>query len=111
MIFFDQDYTVKRFTGASTLDPLTGDAIAATPQSLTISMNIQPLTGKALESVPEARRNSQNIYGFCDQELFTVRSGLQPDIIVYRGGEYEVYETAIYDNILDSHCEFKAALK
>lgn len=111
MIFFDKEYTVKRFLTASTVNELTGDEIPATATELTVSMNIQPLIGKALESVPEARRNSQNIYGFCDQELFTVRSGLQPDVIVYRGEEYEVYETAIYDNILDSHCEFKAAMK
>jgi hypothetical protein len=113
MIFFDNLYTVKRFS-AGTISESDGSYIESTPTELTFDMNIQPLQGYALQSVPEGRRNKKNIYGFSDDKLYTVRKsgnvGINPDQILYEGDYYEVYESTLYNNILGVHYEFKASI-
>jgi len=112
MIFWDNDYTVKR-KATGTISATTGKFTDGAETSIIIQMNVQPITGKFLDSLPEGRRNKKNIHGFSDDILHTSRGpgavGLNPDLIVYEGEDYEIYEVTLFDNILGTHYEFKAS--
>lgn len=100
MSFFDNPYTVVRLA-AGYRDPSQNNKwIDGAETELTVYMNIQPVRGKELDALPEGRRDKQAIKGYSDTQLYTVKEAAaeNPDIIVYDGERYEVFESKPYGN-------------
>lgn len=86
-----------------------GEYIESPSEVIIIKANIQPaLASYATQLLPEGDRNKEAINIFSNDWLYTARSGvgvpLKADVIIYRGGMWEVVVSRPYGNF-GEHCE------
>ena len=94
---------------SGTGDYIDGEYIESPSEIVIIKANIQPsMASYRTQLLPEGDRNKEAITIFSNDWLYTARSGvcvpLKADVIVYRGGLWEVVVSRPYGNF-GEHCE------
>jgi hypothetical protein len=91
-------------------EPITydGDGLAVSGDSSTVSImaSVQPATADDLSRLPEGAENRDPIVVFATFILSagSTSAAKNPDIVVYRGSEYEVVGVSPWRNTIISHC-------
>lgn len=104
---FKKWWNVKRFTEGQDLH---GEWVEGSVEIIKIFANIQPAFSFYQTSLlPQGDRDKEAIWGSSEHWVYTAQSGgnLSPDIILYKGCEWEVKATMPYGNF-GNHCEFVA---
>ena len=90
-------------------DYIDGEYIESPSEIIIIKANIQPsMASYRTQLLPEGDRNKEAITIFSNDWLYTARSGvampLDADVVIYRGGLWEVVVSRPYGNF-GEHCE------
>ena len=105
-MLFDLELDVVRTVGAGTWGP-DGKYSGGITGIEKILASVQPLSGKQAQLLPEGRRIEDAITIFTNEELFTAKSSSnkKADVVLYRGGRYEVFNVKIWTASPISHFE------
>lgn len=92
------DYDVTRRAAATIANGL---AVPGSTSTFEIEASIQPITGATIEGAPEGRRPQEMRVVYTTTELRTVddASGVDADLIDYKGETWEVIATEIWPNL------------
>lgn len=88
---------------------IDGEYVDSPSEIIIVKANIQPsMASYRTQLLPEGDRNKEAITLFSNDWLYTARSGagvpLKADVIIYRGGMWEVVVSRPYGNF-GEHCE------
>lgn len=98
-------YTVTRTaTGTRTQGRYTPGATS----TFSVNMGIEPATGRQLRDLPEGRRGDETIMIFSPVELKTTMPGFEPDQVFYRGEQWAVVTSKLWEGFGEIHYECMA---
>lgn len=70
-----------------------------------INLGIEPATGRQLRDLPEGRRGDETIMIYSPVELKTVMPGFEPDQVSYRGEQWAVITSKLWQGFGETHFE------
>jgi len=110
MSSFRRKFTVKRKSGGSYNTSGFFESTGA-DTTLEIEASIQPATGSDMKLLPENRREEETTKLYTDTRLIGIirGSGMNPDIIIIDGDDYEVVSVYPWSNGVIDHYKVLAS--
>lgn len=103
---FRKPQTIKTRTAGTYVD---GVWVEGSETIVVIQASVQPLSLEDMQSQTEGRRTSDSVKMYTDSDLKAVEdkgANQQPDILVWRGREYEIVSKGVYQMGVVPHFKF-----
>lgn len=86
-----------------------GQWVEASDVALTIYASVQPANGEELKALPEGLRSRDTVKLYSSDELITLGDNRRPDILVWRGSQYEISLKGPWQSGVISHFKYYAS--
>lgn len=103
---FRKQQTIKTRTAGDYVD---GVWVEGSETIITIQASIQPLSLEDMQATTEGRRLSDSVKMYTDSDLKAVDdkgANQQPDVLVWRGRDYEIVSKGAYQMGVISHYKY-----
>lgn len=86
-----------------------GQWVEGSDTNLTIYASVQPANGEELKALPEGYRTKETLKLYSSDELIPLGDNRRPDILLWRGAQYEISLKGPWQSGVISHFKYYAS--